>query len=196
MTRDAIIAALFNGKNFNDCIGKMDPHWLQEDLKMEVALIVCEWPDEKVVSLHGQGSLEFYVVRVIINMMSNKYSPFYKKFREWTVEYMDDMAREFRGTELGGDNYYEEPDKRRYAKGFSLDNYSQTEIEERAIREAREDTVLAEIDNLYWYNSGLVRLYMQHGNYRAIEKETGIPYISCYKTIQKSFKQLKQIIER
>ncbi len=37
-----------------------------------------------------------------------------------------------------------------------------------------------------------LRLYLKHGNYRAIEEETGIPYSSCFKNIQKSLGILKR----
>jgi transposase-like protein len=67
-----------------------------------------------------------------------------------------------------------------------------TDIEERASREDAEEKAIEEIDKLYWYNSGIVKLYLKHGNYRAIEEDTGIPYSSAYKTIQKSFQEIRQ----
>jgi hypothetical protein len=47
VTRNQIIENLFTGTNFNDCICKMEPQHLQQDLKMEVISIVCEWPGRK-----------------------------------------------------------------------------------------------------------------------------------------------------
>lgn len=162
MTKNQVIEALFLGKNFNDCLSKMDPVYLREDLKMEVIAAVCEWPEEKILDLHQEGKLEFYVVRVIINMLSNKYSPFFKKFRVQTLELTNMEIAEL------------------YA------------IDEREKREDMEDRVIAEIDQLHWYSATMMKLYMEKGNYRALEEATGIPFISCYKTIQKAFKVLKQ----
>ena len=68
--------------------------------------------------------------------------------------------------------------------------------EEREAREEVEDRALQEIDNLYWYNKGIIKLYMKHGNYRAIEKDTRIPYSSAYKTVQKSIEIIKEKVLR
>jgi hypothetical protein len=160
MTRNQIIEGLFNGKNFNDCISKMEPAHLQDDLRMEVISIVCEWPEEKVVGLHLDNALEFYVVRVILNQVKSKTSPFVKKYRNSTYEIKE--------TPQVNEN-----------------------TEERQLKEALEDFALEEIDKLYWYDAEMVRLYLKHGNFRAIEKETGIPFISCYKNIKKSLALLK-----
>lgn len=82
MTREKIIEQLFTGKNFNDCLSKMEPDHLREDLRQEVALVVCEWPDEKVIGLWERKELEFYVVRVILNMIKSNSSKFYRMYRQ------------------------------------------------------------------------------------------------------------------
>jgi hypothetical protein len=89
MTRNQIIEDLFTGKNFNDCLSKMNPAALRDDLKQEVALIVCELPEEKLIQLKQQGQLEFYVVRIILNLVKNKYSSFTKKFRKIHEQYIE-----------------------------------------------------------------------------------------------------------
>jgi hypothetical protein len=85
-TRNQIIEDLFTGKNFNDCLSKMNLRGLTDDLKQEVALIVCELPEEKLIQLKQQNHLEFYVVRVILNEVKNKYSQFSRKFRTFFQE--------------------------------------------------------------------------------------------------------------
>lgn len=192
MTKSQIIEALYTGKNFNDCISKMYPSHLREDLKAEVIMEVCEWPDEKVIKLHETGRLEFYVVRVIINMLSNKYGPFYKKFRMVYDRYIElSQAGSFGGR---GDGNNEHRHNHHIADNLNaaIAASHPEEFEERQTREDMEDRTLGKIDELYWYNAEMIRLYVKHGNYRAIERETGIPYISCYKSIQKSFKELKK----
>lgn len=165
MTRTQIIEQLFTGKNFNDCIAKMEPQHLRDDLKMEVIMVVCEWPDEKVTTLYWDGKLEFYAVRIIINMLSNKYSPFYKKFRVPTLQLTNMEIAEIYGLE---------------------------EQEKRAEREAMEDKALAEIDNLHWYTATMLKLYRDTGSYRAMEKATKIPRASCNNIIRRAYKELKQ----
>lgn len=163
MTKNQIIENLFTGKNFNDCLSKMEPRHLREDLKMEVISIVCEWSDEKVIQLHLDKALEFYVVRVILNQVKSKTSGFVRKYRSTST--------------------YE----------ITRDVPCQNEdIRNRQIKEELQRIAIEEIDRLYWYDAEMIRLYLKLGNFRAIEEHTGIPFISCYKNIQKSLTILKK----
>lgn len=162
-TRNQIIEELYNSREFNDCIGKMEPEHLRDDLKAEVTLILLETEERKLFDIYTAGALKFYTVRIIINLIQSPRSTFYKLYRQKAAELTDRFLAD------------EEPD-----------------IEERAMLEDMQDRAIKEIDNLYWYNSGIVKLYMKHGNYRAIQEDTGIPYSSAYKTIQKSFQEIKQ----
>lgn len=186
MNKNQIIEALFTGKNFNDVIRKMEPQHLQDDLRMEVIAIVCEWPEEKIVGLHQRKELDFFVVRVILNQIQSNSSPFYKKYRGH-VQFF---------TEYGANTFGDGNDINKHSQriGAMVDATNvQEDIEARQIREDMEDKALEEIDNLYWYNANLLKLYGQHGSYRALQAATGIPYVSCYHTIRKSIKQVKDI---
>jgi hypothetical protein len=165
--RNEIVTELYNSKEFNDCIGKMEPDHLRDDLRAEVALILLETEDKRLIEIHTAGALKFYTVRIILNLIQSKTSLFYKRYRQQAAEITD---------------------------RFMADE--QLDIEERMTREDMEDQAMKEIDNLYWYNAGIVKLYLKHGNYRAIEQDTGIPYSSAYKTIQKSFQEIKQKVLR
>lgn len=164
MGKNEIIAELYESKEFNDCIGKMEPDHLRDDLRAEVMLILLEMPEDKIKLLYYENALRYYTVRIILNLIRSNTSRFYKMYRQQLAEITDRFT------------------------------YQEDDIVERVAREEIEDKALQEVDNLYWYNEGLVKLYLQHGNYRAIEADTGIPYSSAYKTIQHSFKQIKQKI--
>lgn len=166
-TKNQIIEDLYRSKEFNDCIGKMEPEHLRDDLKAEVTLILLETEEQKLLAIHAAGALRYYTVRIIINLIQSKTSLFYKKYRQQLTEITDRFIAEESG-----------------------------DIAERATREDIEDRAISEIDNLYWYNQIMVKLYMEHGNYRAIEADTRIPYSSAYKTIQKSFKEIRQKVLR
>lgn len=86
MTRNEIISNLFTGKNFCDCIKKMEPQHLQDDLKQEVILIICELKDEVLFDLHLNKKLEFFTVRVILNQIKSVTSKFYKQYRGVVIE--------------------------------------------------------------------------------------------------------------
>lgn len=162
MAKNEIIEELYRSKEFNDCINKMEPEHLRDDLRAEVVLILLETEEQRLLAIHAAGALKYYTVRIIINLIQSKTSRFYKLYRQQLNEINDRIA------------------------------YEETDIEERAAREDIEERALREIDNLYWYNSGIVKLYMKLGNFRAIEKDTGIPYASAYKTVKKSFNEIKQ----
>lgn len=189
MTRDRIISQLFSGKGFNDCIAKMEPAHLQDDLKMEVMTVICELSEDALYDLYNRGKLEHYTTRVIVNMIINKYSPFFKKYRGQSIQYMENLYE--------SEDERDEFDFRSVLRAMARQNNAllandEEEIAERQEREEAEDYAMANVDNLYWYDAELLKLYVKHGNYRAIEKETGIPFGSCYKNIQKSIQELKQ----
>jgi hypothetical protein len=165
--KNEIVEQLFTSKEFNDCINKMEPDHLRDDLRSEVVLILLETDDGKLQEIHRTGGLRYFTVRIIMNLIQSKTSRFYKLYRQQLVEITD-----------------------RYIAGEEQD------FEERAAKEEIEDKAIKEIDNLYWYNGEMVKLYMKYGNYRAIEENTRIPYTSAYKTIQKSFQEIKQKVLR
>lgn len=169
-TKNQIIAELYESREFNECIGKMEPEHLRDDLRAEVILILLETDEQRLIAIHEAGALRYYTVRIIINLIQSKTSYFYKKYRQQFVE-LNDTGRGFRAEE-------------------------ETDIEERATREDMEEQAMREIDNLYWYNSGIVKLYLKLGTYRAIEEDTGIPFPSVYKTVQKSFKEIREKVVR
>jgi len=161
--KNEIVEQLFTSKEFNDCINKMEPDHLRDDLRAEVALILLETDEKKLIEIHQGGGLRFYTVRIIMNLIQSKTSLFYKLYRQQVVEITD-----------------------KYIAGEDQD------FEARAVKEDLEDKAISEIDNLYWYNGEMVKLYLKYGNYRAIEENTRIPYTSAYKTIQKSLTEIKQ----
>ena len=192
MGKNEIVEELYSSKEFNDCIGKMEPDHLRNDLKAEVVLILLETDETKLLQIHASGGLRFYTVRVIMNLIRSKTSFFYKQYRQHFTQI--DIRQDY-----SGNNYVD--DMIRIGKSFDkltldLQLTQEEDHKEREAREDVEDRALNEIDNLYWYNSQMLRLYLKHGNYRAIEKDTRIPYSSAYKTIQKSLEEIKQKILR
>lgn len=191
MTKDRILTDLFKSEEFNSCIGKMKPAHLQDDLRSEVILILCESDEEKILNLHESGGLRYYTVRIILNLIQSSSSPFYKKYRSM-FDTRDPKATQNDKSGIdNGDAYLEsllqqeaESDQEYAGQVFSI-------LEKREVKENQEDAALLAVDDLYWYDQQIVKLYMRLGNFRAIEKETGIPWESCYKTFKKACKQIK-----
>ena len=86
MNRQEIISELYQSKDINDAIGKMNPFSLQDDLKQEVFLVLCEMEEARLFQMYNDGYLKYFVVRTILNMAKSDRSTFYKKFRETFLE--------------------------------------------------------------------------------------------------------------
>ena len=82
MDRNKIITELYNSADINNAIGKMNPVELQDDLKQEVFMVLCEMEDEKLFTMYNEGYLKYFIVRTILNMAKSDRSNFYKKFRQ------------------------------------------------------------------------------------------------------------------
>lgn len=78
-------------------------------------------------------------------------------------------------------------DKKLKQMTFCFDEEAQNLIDKEALFQYIEES----IDGLYWYDQEIIKLYLKLGSYRAIQKETGIPWISCYKVIKRAFDGIK-----
>ncbi len=82
MTREQIITQLYNSPDLNKVIEGIQPEHLQNELRQEVMLVICELSEEKLLTLHENNQLKFYVWRTITNMAYSSTSRFYKLFRK------------------------------------------------------------------------------------------------------------------
>lgn len=160
----------------------MQPEQLQDDLRSEVMLVLLETDEAKLKGMHDRGELKFYTVRVILNMIQSSTSAFYRKYRHINKAYVDDL------NELAGNGWVFDRQLRETPR---VEMEMPSTEDERQIREFKEERAMAAINDLYWYDREMVRLYMRLGNYRAIEKDTGIPWESCYSTIKKAIKKIR-----
>ncbi|HUS02956.1 MAG TPA: hypothetical protein VMY77_14560, partial [Chitinophagaceae bacterium] len=60
----------------------MNPPELREDLKQELFIVLCEMNSEKLFELDNRNELRFYSVRIMLNLIQSKTSPFYYQFRK------------------------------------------------------------------------------------------------------------------
>ena len=82
MNLQAIITELYNSVDINNAIGKMQPYELQEDLRQEVFMVLCEMEDARLFQMYSEGYLKYFIVRTILNMAKSDRSNFHKKFRQ------------------------------------------------------------------------------------------------------------------
>jgi len=91
LTKNDIIESLYKDKDINNAIKKMQPLELQDDLRQEMFMVLCEMDEVKFMSMHNGGFLKFYLVRTMLTMIKSDRSTFFNKFRkvftEWNEKY-------------------------------------------------------------------------------------------------------------
>jgi hypothetical protein len=203
LTKNQIIEQLFLSKEFNDCINKMQPADLRDDLKSEVMLILLEKDEAEIKDLHSQNKLKFYTVRIILNQIQSNTSPFYKKFRSINKQIFENSGlNKILESEHLDETKAHQDQLVKYLDKLNHDP-AHDELHERLVKEMKEDKAIDFINAMPEgdYDKEIVKLYLQLGNYRAIEDETsvngmpGIPWESCYSTIQKVIKRIRDHVE-
>lgn len=81
ITKNDIISGLYLDKDIDQAIKKMEPAYLQDELRSEMFLVLCEMADDRLIDMHENGTLKFYLVRTMISMIKSNTSRFYYKFR-------------------------------------------------------------------------------------------------------------------
>jgi hypothetical protein len=93
ITRQEIIKQLYLDKDIAQGISKMQPADLQDDLRQEMFLVLCEMPEAKLRQMYVDGYLKFFLVRTMLNMMKSDRSTFYNKFRKVFTEMDSNIER-------------------------------------------------------------------------------------------------------
>jgi hypothetical protein len=84
MGRNEILIEFWKSEEVNNAFSKMHPIELQDDLKAEVFLILCEMPEAKLIDLYDKKQLRFYLVRIMLNLIQSTDKKFYQKYRNFT----------------------------------------------------------------------------------------------------------------
>lgn len=94
MKREQIITELYLSKDIGDAIGKMKPVELQDDLRQEVFLVLCEMEEDRLLQMFNDGYLKYFIVRTILNMAKSDRSNFSRTFRRVYEEVSDNYQVE------------------------------------------------------------------------------------------------------
>lgn len=184
------IVNLINSDEFKRCIQKVQPDYLREDLVSEVSLILLETNPDKIVMLSNAKQLTFYAVRIILNQAFSNSSPFYKKYRKHTVNYVDDILWEPVMYDANNPKRFCEMQKDLYIYEDSSDKNIKLkkDIEKVMFEIEREDKIYEVLD---FYETEMLKLYLKCKTFREMERITHIPYVSCFHTIKKAINKLK-----
>jgi hypothetical protein len=186
-----IIVELIESKDFKKCINKVQPSCIRRDLVSEISLILLETNPDKIILMGDKQQLRFYVVKIIMNLAFSNTSPFYKKFRKNSVLFKENISFDYHDDNGNLDETI--------TKLLNVEDDS----EETIIRKNDEERVLAALDNvtdygtfidefnLDAYESQMLKLYIKYGNYRNMQRQTMIPYVSCFNTVRKAIIKIK-----
>jgi len=93
MNKESIITQMYLDKDISQAIGKMQPVELQDDLRQEIFLVLCEMDNERLLGMWTSGYLKYFVVRTMLNMAKSDRSTFFNQFRRSFSEYCDNYER-------------------------------------------------------------------------------------------------------
>ena len=176
-TKKEIIEQLYLDKRFNECINKMQPEHIRDDLRNEVILVLLDKPDAIIRILYKKKELVFYAIRIIITYATSKTSPFYKKY--CSLPQVESEA--------------EEEDIERVIREAKEERVYEILLRIKRIAYTKNPTYVKEImPAISWYNQYVLSVYMRYKTYREAEKILDIQFESIYKTVQQTIKQLRE----
>ncbi|MFY7938755.1 MAG: hypothetical protein ACOVOQ_15360 [Flavobacterium sp.] len=167
MDKNGILTELWKSKEIDSVIQKFDPIELRDDLKSELFMVLVEIEESQLIDMYNRKVLKFFMVRTILNMIKSDRSTFYNRYRNF-VEF-DANAYNIK----------------------ALINETQDDHE-------TIDKLTQNLEEIHWYNAEILKLYAIETGFNAkeISRQTGIPYISIIRTLQKTKKDLKKKLKK
>jgi transposase-like protein len=138
---------------------------LWEDLRQEVAYIVLQYDRKKISELEEKGKQVFKFW--IVRICCNQTNSKYGKFG------------------------------RMYATLIPVEDILKFVKEEEPIDNSQEvaDGITKLVEELYWYDQEILKMYVELGSVRKVSKQTGIPHTSIFITIKKIRSCIKSRLE-
>lgn len=134
---------------------------LWEDLRQEIALIVLEYDKEKIAELESKGKQVFKFW--IVRICCNQTNTKYGKFG------------------------------RMYKSLIPVEDVSRFIAEEEEVNDDQHivDNITKKMNDLYWYDKEILKMYIELGSVRKVSAQTGIPHTSIFITIKNIRKCIK-----
>ena len=134
---------------------------LWEDLRQEIALIVLEYDKEKIAELESKGKQVFKFW--IVRICCNQTNTKYGKFG------------------------------RMYKSLIPVEDVSRFIAEEEKVNDDQHivDNITKKMNDLYWYDKEILKMYIELGSVRKVSAQTGIPHTSIFITIKNIRKCIK-----
>ncbi len=135
---------------------------LWEDLRQEIALIVLEYDKDKITELESKGKQVFKFW--IVRICCNQTNSKYGKFG------------------------------RMYKSLIPVEDVTRFVAEEEEISDDQHivDNITKKMNDLYWYDREILKMYIELGSVRKVSAQTGIPHTSIFITIKNIRKCIKE----
>jgi hypothetical protein len=206
--KNTILTELFQSNQLEKLLSKMNPPHLRDDLKQELFLILCDpvkSPESLITSLYEKKQLNYYVTRIVFNMIASNTSPFFKKFRgqffkeyrEWHElhEEFHQSIKEKEGTDLNFINVEKFLFKNNHLCSSEINEVEEKEIEHNNLLNAVNQC----LDGLPQYERELFKLYVEKGSAGKVikdMKETTNGYYIPKRSILLTVKKVKDKIKK
>ena len=164
-----IIEHIYQDQEVNKLINKLDPAELREDLRQEFAIILLDYPCEKLLEVHDAGKLTFFAIRILLNMATGTNGYFYRTYRRNRVI----EERDYNAT-IESDTEYLRSAK--IAKDI-LDN--------KLLLDANEA-----------HEAIIFEKYVELRSCKKVAQYYGIPHLHVFQVVKKTRNQLKNEIKR
>lgn len=164
-------------KNITKC------HDDYEELLHECLVVLIEKGEKFVTELKENNALQFYCVRIMLNMWNSSTSQYHYKFR-FQKKYIFELFSEYQNEKMAEKNHL---------------TPSIQEVREKLHNDFLDnavDTMHEVLDELYWYDRELFKLYKFGSNngkrwtLNTLAKKTGISRTSIFDTTNKVMKYL------
>lgn len=171
MTKYAIIEEIAKDSEYKKICRKIcDNLYLSEELYSELMIVLLEYPDEKIILIHKEKRIKWFIISILLKMCHSKTSPFYKNIRKFSLNSKEIDA------------------------SFDLQDESKTEepVEFNELKDVVDlpDDVLLQTED--GYEKMLLKLSVEMKSVQKLSKEMDANYLSIWISINNYKKKLKQ----
>lgn len=160
MNSNKVISEYYENKELITFFKNIANDWWEE-LRQDVFLTICDRYSDKIIGMHENKYLKFFIIRIALNQFRSKTSKFYyQNFKNNTtsIALIDDEMVENADAILYSNLLYEVQGETAY------------DIVEAKIVSAENS-----IEKLRYFEREILKLYLQLGTYKKVSQDTGIP---------------------
>lgn len=169
MNCNEIITQLYQSKEINELISKIEPESVRDDLKQEFALTLLNYDCDKLKKIQSEGNLIGFALKIVWNMSTWNYNDFYKTYKknnmDKAIEYMKSLIP-------------------------SKVEFSEAVLAKRILNKKLD------IDPNQAHESMIFQKYVELRSCKKVADFFGVPSIHVFEVVRKMKKELKKEINK